>query len=104
MFLQIKNIDCPQDGCDEKFYAKSAMKVHFMREHSNDPKPYKCQLCEKSYNTNFKLKKHKEIVHEGIKQPCELCGKVYSCVKALKNHKIKHHGLDKITKLKFDDF
>ena len=103
MVPQIKNIDCPQDGCGVKFYAKTAMKVHFNREHSNEPKPYKCELCEKSYSTRFKLKKHKESVHEGIKLPCEFCGKVYSCPRALKLHKVKHHGLDKNRKLKFDD-
>ena len=100
---KIKNIDCPQDGCDVKFYAKSAMQVHFRREHSSDPKPYKCELCEKSYSNRFRLKIHKESIHDGIKAPCEFCGKVYSCPRALKNHKVKHHGLAKKAKLKFDD-
>ena len=103
MAPKIKNIDCPQDGCDVKFYAKSGMKLHFQREHSNDPNPFKCELCEKSFNNNFKLKRHKERVHEGIKLPCELCGKMYSCHKALKNHNKSVHGLYKKTKLKFDD-
>ena len=99
---KIKNIECPHEGCDLKFCSKFSMKNHFKNLHSSE-RPYKCDICGDAFAVTWKLKLHKERVHEGKKYYCETCGAEYASPKSLKKHKVKQHGMDKKRKFKFDD-
>ena len=100
---KIKNIECPHVGCDLKFCSKFSMKNHFKNLHSSE-RPYKCDICGDAFAVTWKLKLHKERVHEGKKYYCDTCGAEYASPKSLKKHKVKQHGMDKKRKFKFDDF
>ena len=99
---KIRNFTCPFEGCDIKFYEKPAMRNHFKNKHSTET-PFKCERCEEAFPVKWKLRNHIERVHEFKKHGCDFCSKEYNDSKSLKEHMIKHHGLDKTRKFKFDD-
>ena len=51
-------------------------------------------MCEKQYNESYKLKRHKEEKHEGVRYPCDQC-EIPSFVRRehLKRHQVKVHNL-----------
>jgi len=53
---------------------------------------YSCEICGKQFNSAFRVKKHKENIHEGICElKCEECGKTFDRNYRLKMHIINIH-------------
>ena len=50
-------------------------------------KPYKCEICDKSFAAVGNLNSHVSLVHEKSAQvQCTLCGKTYTNQKVLEKH------------------
>ena len=50
----------------------------------------KCELCEKSFQSNFHLKNHIRNIHSSKESfNCDICGKEFSTKRHLENHLMK---------------
>ncbi|KEG01479.1 zinc finger transcription factor, putative [Plasmodium vinckei vinckei] len=79
--------------CSMVFANKKLMKRHLMSVHT-DSRPYKCELCLKTYKRSDHLKKH-ILTHEDnkvkTKYKCAICQDEFDTPKELKEHKIRHY-------------
>lgn len=74
------------------FESKSDMLVHSQRVHKQDPKPYKCPTCAKSFANSSYLSQHNRI-HAGIKPyRCEVCERKFTQLSHLQQHMRTHTG------------
>ncbi|KAL0275163.1 UNVERIFIED_CONTAM: hypothetical protein PYX00_003109 [Menopon gallinae] len=74
-----------------------------LNQHQNihtGEKPFKCDMCDKSYPLKLSLGKHKVIKHNPNYKPkkpskhlqCEECGKQFAYTHSLKTHMLTHTG------------
>ena len=49
-------------------------------------RPYKCEICNKSFTVKGDMKKHVTFVHEGIKYPCSECPREFPTPSKQKRH------------------
>ena len=69
------------DLCDKTFDNKYHLRHHVKHIHE---KEHKCALCEKAYGSALKLKDHVMSVHEGVKHhKCEFCDRRFGYQTAL---------------------
>lgn len=79
--------------CKMVFANKKLMKRHLMCVHSDD-RPYKCDICFKSYKRSDHLRNHLSShnkTNEEKKHICLICEQSFATAKELKHHKIKHY-------------
>ena len=48
--------------CDKMYGGKENLNMHLKQMHEND-KPFKCEMCLKSFAQKIQLKKHVETYH-----------------------------------------
>ncbi|ODO08916.1 hypothetical protein L198_00655 [Cryptococcus wingfieldii CBS 7118] len=66
--------------------ASTSSGYSFGQKTLHQDRPYKCDLCQQSFNRNHDLKRHKRI-HLSVKPfACEKCGKTFSRKDALRRH------------------
>jgi len=82
LLAQATNNICPV--CEYKAQCLKNLKEH-VRTHTGE-KPYKCDLCNQSFNKSYHLKRHM-MTHTGVKPyKCEVCGKGFTKRGDLINH------------------
>ena len=52
--------------CDKSFASKTMLNNHIASTHE-EKKPYRCDICDKSFKTKSNMKTHYTSVHEGKK-------------------------------------
>uniref|UniRef100_A0A1B0A167 C2H2-type domain-containing protein n=1 Tax=Glossina pallidipes TaxID=7398 RepID=A0A1B0A167_GLOPL len=72
--------------CDKSFSSENRLKVHTKLKHLRD-RPYKCTLCLKAFAEERYLKAHNNS-HTGY--TCAKCSKVFTTAKGLKRHMPLH--------------
>lgn len=59
----------------------------------NIPKPFKCEICRKSYRFRSRLEYHKKFTHGKKKHECPICEKPFSYPHHMKDHMRTHEPL-----------
>ena len=81
--------ECSFDGCNKKFYDKTAFHKHQL---THGDKLFICPNCGKKFLDNSKLRRH-SLVHTGEKPfKCEICHKRFSLDFNLRTHMRIHTG------------
>ncbi|CAG0885421.1 unnamed protein product [Cyprideis torosa] len=87
---QTKRYACSK--CGYMCYYLSKFRLH-MRFH-NKEKPYKCNVCERSFIHRYRLKNHVSVIHMGQKPfVCDLCNNSFTRPEYLKQHQEKDHAI-----------
>lgn len=91
--LGTKHYTC--ELCGAQFSNSLALNNHTLKHMTNDDRPYKCDLCYKSYSVKFSIEKHMRLEHIVQKEPrpvypCDVCGVNLVSKKGLKTHKKRH--------------
>lgn len=85
--------------CGKVFYNEQNLKIH-ERIHTGD-KPYKCDMCEKSFTQSSSLSTHKKGVHCSESEPrisCDICKRTYKTTNSLRTHIYLDHKIkDKVS-------
>lgn len=81
---------CSIEGCGKVYHRPYMLKEHL--EMHSGARSYKCDMCEKAYNTYHQLRSHKREIHnETIPCTCDLCGKTFKSKKCVYCHIRKVH-------------
>ena len=92
--IHAKEYDFKCEHCFQAFLEPAVLKRHVARVHATGPKKFQCDLCPKSFATNYDLKCHKQKIHERlINFKCEDCGKGFFYNHEYSTHvKVVHKG------------
>ena len=78
--------------CNEALSSRAYLLKHTKAVH--EKKKYSCEQCpDKEYTFYCGLKKHKDVVHDGIYHICDMCGHKSSTKFHLKTHKKVHRNI-----------
>ncbi|XP_055614604.1 zinc finger protein 225-like [Uranotaenia lowii] len=71
---------------------KRGLQEHIMAHNDPTGRPFKCEICEKTYCRKENLKLHRQREHMKIRYPCEVCGKHFSTKDILSVHRKLHNS------------
>ncbi|XP_050436519.1 zinc finger protein 91-like [Adelges cooleyi] len=83
---------CKISSCTKQFYNKPNLLKHMVEDHK-EVKPYKCNLCEKSFRCIKTFKNHK-IRHSSSSYKCNKCNDAFTTEDALNKHSKKHISIE----------
>jgi len=88
---QFNSLPCP--NCDEVLANKKLLDKHVREKHADElEKPFKCAICDKSYEIPRYLEHHMEI-HKGFKRfNCTECERTFLFRMHLRRHQLYTHG------------
>ena len=89
---KINNIEyykCSYENCMKKYTLKNSLRKHLL---THQEKKFKCNICNKSFIDNYKLKRHSLIHSNEKKIICEICKKKFLFDYNLKIHMRIHTG------------
>ena len=90
--IEKKKMKC--EKCEESFLTKTGLKFHIARVH--DQKRYPCDLCDRTFTSEYHMKDHRNNKHFGMESrtKCEICSKTFCNPSTFRQHlKIVHQGL-----------
>jgi hypothetical protein len=82
IWVNINQQDPLNLGCDATFRDRKHRKK---KKESLRPKPFSCQLCQRSFSKQLLLDKH-SAYHVEEHRPCHVCGKVFDKKWQLQQH------------------
>ena len=89
-----ENIRFPCNIC-QKTFSKKNLPIHIRGVHKigiGNTKYYNCNHCDRVYNSNSGLNRHKYVVHDGIRYSCRECDKKFTTKGKMKIHLNNVHG------------
>lgn len=78
--------------CEKSCTNENELSLHVNKAHLQ-MKPYSCDMCEKSYYTEYNLNSHKRLHSLFSIEKCTFCGKTFKCRRNLVVHVRKHIGI-----------
>lgn len=81
--------------CGQRFYNNSHLLTHQRRHHQSSEervRPHKCPVCEKAFETKYRLTQHQLSHSDERTLPCTHCGKLFKTKCQLKRHEFIHTG------------
>ena len=79
------------DICDKTFPKNCKLKRHYEAVHMK-LKPFKCEFCQQNFTQKGDMKRHVESIHQQAEiYECSLCSKIFTSVKDFKLHYVKIH-------------
>ena len=82
--------------CPKTFTHPSLMSKHYTKEHSDIPRPWPCNRCDKAYGTRKHLLVHIKSSHDKLfNHFCSYCGKGFFRKNATAIHELKVHNKSK---------
>ncbi|CAD5121464.1 unnamed protein product [Dimorphilus gyrociliatus] len=79
------------DYCGYKALYERVMEIH-KRKHTGD-KPYKCDQCSKHFKSENTLSRHKQEIHDQIRNwKCDICNSAFFNKYSLTHHALVHTG------------
>ncbi|XP_062842679.1 zinc finger protein 135-like [Trichomycterus rosablanca] len=83
---------CYCEYCGKPFQHRADLKMHLVVHEKERPRPYRCDLCEKSYSYAQVLEVHRRT-HTGERPyQCRFCGKRFNQKGHCKDHEKIHTG------------
>ncbi|XP_054167599.1 uncharacterized protein LOC128964968 [Oppia nitens] len=97
---RVKKYCCNWEGCGKRIRDKDMLLAHIRVKHTGE-RPFKCQICDKTFPMDKHLKSHHLTVHTNNsdgqlathKCPYDGCAKEYKSVKSLDIHISQRHTL-----------
>lgn len=86
----VEKISC--QICNAEVETKHLLERHMLWYHPTEEKKFKCEKCEKSFYTEFTLKRHDQLVHD-VKVKCRVegCDKLFYDNIMMCSHYLKFH-------------
>jgi KRAB domain-containing zinc finger protein len=84
-----KKFNCTQ--CNREFNGSSNYKAHLLT-HTNNPRPFQCDLCPKKYTSKHEIKQHLMATHSDKNFKCNECDFTTKTKKCLNTHKKRIHS------------
>ncbi|WAR21369.1 ZN226-like protein [Mya arenaria] len=86
---------CPEADCGAEFNFSHSLRLHRLK-HSG-ARPHMCNVCGKTYLTNYHLKVHMTATHSEKKNfSCKICSKSFSYSTSLKMHEATHRTQERV--------
>jgi KRAB domain-containing zinc finger protein len=85
-----KQFKCTQ--CNRGYNQIGAFKIHLL-SHTNNPRPFQCDLCPKNYATKLEVKVHLMAIHTELSFKCDQCDYMTKWKTNLNQHKKRHLSL-----------
>jgi len=97
------NLGIKCEMCSQLFFSDNNLNIHMLAVHVNASR-YSCDVCEKAFPSQPRLKLHREVSHPltgGVKHEhkCDICQATYTMKSSLTKHYLdKHSDAPKIKK------
>jgi hypothetical protein len=88
-FPHMRRFVCEIKVCEKTFILRRDLLLHTQRTHRGE-RPFKCDLCPKTYLSAQVLRDHKKVVHMNFRFDCKFCDKPYKSTSALLEHLFSH--------------
>ena len=91
---------------DTDIVGESSSTQKVMNQDDSENRKYQCELCDKSYAKNYRLKRHMQSFHEGEEGkifPCGLCSASFANNYRLTRHIGQVHEKNKKSSTKYND-
>ena len=81
------------DSCGQSFNTSAILRSHIKCLHTERPKNFQCELCDRRFVTIYNLNTHMRVTHSSDRPfECQICRKTFKTRYALeKNHMLCHH-------------